>query len=65
MSMSEQELEGRLNGLSLALEHALVNLYALSLGQSEKATEVVHREMTRATAYKIIVPSIPYCDSHH
>ena len=43
--MNEQELQGRINGLSFALEIALVQLYTLKLGDESEALRVIKSDL--------------------
>lgn len=44
--MDDQELQGRINGIAMALEIALVEAFAISRGQRSEAARVVRGELT-------------------
>ena len=43
--MNEEELQGRINGLSMAVEIALIQTFSLRYGETEKAVQVATAEL--------------------
>lgn len=43
--MNEEELQGRINGLSMAVEIALIQTLSLRYGETEKAVQVATAEL--------------------